>query len=66
MISGKEDTANNFIRGHYTVGKDILYESMDALRRLAEECDSLQGFIMHHSLSGGTGSGVGALLLGSM
>lgn len=23
MIAGKEDTANNYIRGHYTIGKYI-------------------------------------------
>ena len=23
LISGKEDDANNFARGHYTIGKDI-------------------------------------------
>ena len=26
MITGKEDAANNFARGHYTVGKEILEE----------------------------------------
>ena len=24
LISGKEDAANNFARGHYTVGKEII------------------------------------------
>merc|ERR1712117_945450 len=26
LIKGKEDAANNFARGHYTIGKDILDE----------------------------------------
>lgn len=29
----------------------------------AEACDSLQGFLLLHSLSGGTGSGLGSYLL---
>lgn len=24
LISGKEDAANNFARGHYTIGKEIV------------------------------------------
>ena len=27
MISGKEDAANNFARGHYTIGKCTVYET---------------------------------------
>ena len=29
MITGKEDAANNFARGHYTVGKEILEEVLE-------------------------------------
>lgn len=36
---------------------------MDAVRREAESCDALQGFQVTHSLGGGTGSGMGTLLL---
>lgn len=63
MISGKEDAANNFARGHYTVGKEIIEQTIDAVRRAAERCDGLQGFMLHHSVGGGTGSGYAALLL---
>ena len=24
MLTGKEDAANNYARGHYTIGKDII------------------------------------------
>ena len=44
-------------RGAYTVGKEILDELLDKLRRLAEECDDFQGFILYSSPGGGTGSG---------
>ena len=36
---------------------------MDVIRREAEGCDALQGFQLSHSLGGGTGSGLGTLLL---
>ena len=37
---------------------------MDVIRREAESADSLQGFQVTHSLGGGTGSGMGTLLIG--
>ncbi|CCK71411.1 alpha-tubulin TUB3 KNAG_0G03540 [Huiozyma naganishii CBS 8797] len=63
LISGKEDAANNYARGHYTVGSQILDEVSDRIRRMADQCDGLQGFLFTHSLGGGTGSGFGSLLL---
>jgi len=36
---------------------------MDVVRREAEGCDCLQGFQITHSLGGGTGSGMGTLLI---
>ena len=33
------------------------------VRREAESCDCLQGFQLTHSLGGGTGSGMGTLLI---
>ena len=32
MISGKEDAANNFARGHYTVGKEILEDVLEEVK----------------------------------
>jgi len=63
MITGKEDAANNYARGHYTVGKELIDPVMDKIRRLADNCSGLQGFFVFHSFGGGTGSGFGALLL---
>ncbi|ELA48009.1 tubulin alpha chain [Vavraia culicis subsp. floridensis] len=63
LIHGKEDAANNYARGHYTVGKEILDESLDRIRKLTENCEGLQGFLIFHSFGGGTGSGFGALLM---
>lgn len=36
---------------------------MERVRRLADICTGLQGFVIFHSIGGGTGSGFGALLL---
>jgi tubulin alpha len=63
MLSGKEDAANNFARGHYTVGRDIVDVALDRVRRLADNCTGLQSFFVFHSVGGGTGSGLGTLLL---
>ncbi|KAJ7875135.1 tubulin alpha [Mycena olivaceomarginata] len=63
MVTGKEDAANNYARGHYTVGKELIDPVMDKIRRLADNCSGLQGFFVFHSFGGGTGSGLGALLL---
>lgn len=63
LITGKEDAANNYARGHYTVGKELIDQVMDRVRRVADNCNGLQGFLFTHSFGGGTGSGFGALLL---
>ncbi|CAD6904955.1 unnamed protein product [Tilletia controversa] len=63
LVTGKEDAANNYARGHYTVGKELIDQTMDKVRRLSEACTGLQGFFVFHSFGGGTGSGFGSLLL---
>ncbi|KAG0157138.1 hypothetical protein PDIDSM_4322 [Penicillium digitatum] len=63
MITGKEDASNNYARGHYTVGKEMIDEVLDRVRRVADACAGLQGFLVFHSFGGGTGSGFGALLM---
>ncbi|XP_060192759.1 tubulin alpha chain-like [Lycium barbarum] len=63
LISGKEDAANNFARGHYTIGKEIVDLCLDRIRKLADNCTGLQGFLVFHAVGGGTGSGLGSLLL---
>ncbi len=63
LISGKEDAANNFARGHYTIGKEIVDVCLDRIRKLADNCTGLQGFLVFNAVGGGTGSGLGSLLL---
>jgi len=63
LINGKEDAANNFARGHYTVGKEINDQVNDRIRKLVDNSENVQGFIVNHSVGGGTGSGLGMLIL---
>merc|ERR1711902_340105 len=63
LITGKEDAANNYARGHYTIGKEQIEVTLDRIRRMADNASGLQGFLVFHSFGGGTGSGFGSLLL---
>ena len=36
---------------------------LDRIRKLADNCTGLQGFLVFHATGGGTGSGLGSLLL---
>uniref|UniRef100_A0A8C9S5B6 Tubulin alpha chain n=1 Tax=Scleropages formosus TaxID=113540 RepID=A0A8C9S5B6_SCLFO len=64
LISGKEDAANNYARGHYTVGKELIDVVLERIRKLvSNQCTGLQGFLIFHSFGGGTGSGFTSLLM---
>ena len=63
LISGKEDTGGVFARGYYTVGRGIIELVLDRIRRLVDDCPNLEGFMIYNSIGGGTGSGLGSLLL---
>ncbi|KFV05485.1 Tubulin alpha-2 chain, partial [Pterocles gutturalis] len=63
LITGKEDAANNYARGHYSVGKDKIDMTLDHIRKQADACSGLRGFLIFHSFGGGTGSGFTSLLM---
>ena len=44
LISGKEDAANNYARGHYTIGKEMVDSVIDRIRRVAGELESPDPF----------------------
>ena len=44
LITGKEDAANNYARGHYTIGKELIDVTMERCRKLADQCSGLQVF----------------------
>ncbi|XP_040848457.1 tubulin alpha-1C chain-like [Ochotona curzoniae] len=63
LITGREDAANNYARGYYTVGREIIESVQERIRKLAEQCSGLQGFLVFRSFGGGTGSGFTSLLM---
>ena len=48
---------------HCLTGAELVDSVLDVVRKEAEGCDCLQGFQLAHSLGGGTGSGMGTLLI---
>ncbi|GAM27371.1 hypothetical protein SAMD00019534_105460 [Acytostelium subglobosum LB1] len=63
MINGQSGAGNNWAKGHYTEGVELVDSVLDVVRKEAEACDCLQGFQVTHSIGGGTGSGLGTLLI---
>ena len=62
FLSEKEDASNVFYIGAYTAGASVKEDALNKIRRLTENCDNPGGFIFTHSISGGTGSGLGQSL----
>ena len=63
FVFGQTGAGNNWAKGHYTEGSEIVDSVLDGVRKEAEACDCLQGFQLSHSLGGGCGSGLGTLLI---
>ena len=59
--TGQSGAGNNWAKGHYTEGAELVDSVLDVVRKECENCDCLQGFQLTHSLGGGTGSGMGTL-----
>lgn len=53
---------NNWASG-YSQGERFQEEVFDIIDREAENSDSLEGFVLCHSIAGGTGSGMGSFVL---
>merc|ERR1712125_317413 len=63
FVFGQSGAGNNWAKGHYTEGAELVDSVLDVVRKEVEGCDCLQGFQLCHSLGGGTGSGMGTLLI---
>jgi len=63
MVIGSNGAGNNWAKGHYTEGAELVETCLDRIRVEIEQADAPQGFQVMHSLGGGTGSGMGTLLL---
>ena len=66
FVFGQSGAGNNWAKGHYTEGAELIDSVLDVCRKEAESCDCLQGFQISHSLGGGTGSGMGTLLISKL
>ena len=63
FVFGQTGAGNNWAKGHYTEGAELIDSVLDVVRKESEGCECLQGFQVCHSLGGGTGSGMGTLLI---
>ncbi|OAF67118.1 hypothetical protein A3Q56_05144 [Intoshia linei] len=66
FIFGQSGAGNNWAKGHYTEGAELSDSVLDVIRKEAESSEMLQGFQLMHSLGGGTGSGLGTLLISNI
>jgi len=66
FVFGQSGAGNSWAKGHYTEGAELVDDVLDVVRKEAENTDTLQGFQLTHSLGGGTGSGMGTLLVSKL
>lgn len=66
FIAGQNGAGNNFAKGYYTEGAELIDSVLEVARKEAEKAEMLQGFSLTHSLGGGTGSGLGTNLLSKL
>ncbi|KAG6907049.1 Tubulin beta-2 chain [Tephrocybe rancida] len=53
-VHGESGAGNNWAKGFYTEGAELIDPILDVVRKQAESCEALQGFQIIHSLGGGT------------
>lgn len=63
FISKDGGGAGNIWASGYSQAERVQEEIMDMIEREADGSDSLEGFVLCHSIAGGTGSGMGSYLL---
>ncbi|EFN81109.1 tubulin beta chain isoform X1 [Harpegnathos saltator] len=63
VVAGTNGAGNNWAKGHYTEGAELADLTLELVRTEAESCDLIQGIQLVHALGGGTGSGMGSLLV---
>jgi tubulin epsilon len=63
FIKDVSGSGNNWAHGFFEYGKIYTDNIIEKLRKILEECDSPQCFMLMHSLGGGTGSGLGSFIL---
>ena len=66
FISDVSGAGNNWAVGHIEYGDRYLEDIHRSVASMVEKCESLQAFLVMHSLGGGTGSGLGTRVLGML
>eukprot|EP00796_Vickermania_ingenoplastis_P010038 gene10038-7013_t len=66
FVSDVSGAGNNWAVGHMEYGDQYIDSITETVRRQVEQCDCIQAFFVMHSLSGGTGSGLGTRVLGML
>lgn len=62
-VTNYPGSGNNWAEGYHTHGSAYRSKIEDVIRKSVEKCDCLHGFLLMHSLGGGTGSGLGTATL---
>lgn len=63
VISGVDGAGNNFAVGYNAMGMEYIDRVMTVVEQRVSETEALGGFLMTHSIGGGTGSGFGSRIL---
>ncbi|XP_076171154.1 tubulin epsilon chain isoform X3 [Ptiloglossa arizonensis] len=63
MVTNYPGSANNWAVGYCTHGSEYHDKLEESIRHTVEKCCHLHGFLIMHSLGGGTGSGLGTATL---
>lgn len=59
-LAFQSGSGNNWARGYNTYGASAREAALGLVRREAERCDALGGFLLAQSMAGGTGAGLGS------
>jgi tubulin beta len=63
FLSAHNGAGNNWAKGFFTEGAELIEDVLDKIRKEVELCEALSSFQLTHSIGGGTGSGLGSLIL---
>ncbi|CUI14870.1 epsilon tubulin, putative [Bodo saltans] len=66
FVSDVSGAGNNWAVGNIEYGERYLEVISNSVQTMVERCDSIQTFLVMHSLSGGTGSGLGTRVVGML
>lgn len=63
FVHGNSGAGNNWAKGYFSEGCELIEDVLDNVRKTVEGCEAMQAFQIMHSIGGGTGSGLGSLVL---